>query len=68
MEIEFWWLLALPLFIAQLDDTKQQEIVAKLAEEGFLTPDPKPVPKNPRKGIPASQIPEIIAATKAALK
>lgn len=55
-------LLALPLFIAELNDTERHTIVKTLAEGGFLTPEPAPAVRGPRKGVPTSQIADIIAA------
>ena len=57
-------LLALPLFIAELGDTERHTIVQKLAEGGFLTPEPAPTSKGPRKGVPASQLADIITAVR----
>lgn len=62
-------LLALPLFIAELEDTDRNIIVKALAEAGFLTPEPLSIAKSPRRGIGAQQVSEMIAsAVKAATK
>ena len=55
-------LLALPLFIAKLDDKDQTSIVTKLAEQGFLTPEAVPPVKGPRKGVSLDQLPELVTA------
>ncbi len=52
-------LLALPPFIANLDDEVQRDIRKKLAEQGFLTPEPLPVAKGPRKGFSESTLVEL---------
>ncbi len=53
-------LLALPPFIANLDEGVQRDIRQKLAEQGFLTPEPMPIAKGPRKGLSEATLLELI--------
>lgn len=51
-------LLALPLFIAELEETDRHATVQKLAENGFLIPDP--MEPSTTKGVPTRDLGKII--------